>query len=56
MGLGWLGERRGEVEMRGVVLGAGTVGMRTMLVPLELRPYEEIPLLAPEMLEVPRDE
>jgi len=55
-GLGWLDGMRGEVEARGAVLGARTVGMRTMLVPLELRPYEEIPRLAPEMLEVPRDE
>jgi len=56
MELGWLDEIRGEVETRGVLLVAGTVGMRTMLIPVELRPNEEIPLLAPEMLEGPRDE
>lgn len=48
-----LGETFGARDVLGAVLGADTVGMRTMFVPLELRPREDEPRLT---LEEPREE
>ena len=46
---GWVAE---GVEMRGVVFGTETEGMRMMFVPEELRPNEEEPRLTPVLLGV----
>ena len=57
-------EAFGALGVLGIVFGAGTVGMRTMFVPPELRPKEDDPRLRfeplvmgmREMLEDPREE